>query len=60
VGRPVRKGDDESVLFTVWLPEGSAVKDEMVVTATLKIIQHAPSQINPDGFTEYRLICQDR
>jgi len=46
------KGDDESVLFTVWLPEGSAVEDEMVVTGALKIIQHAPSQINPDGFTE--------
>jgi hypothetical protein len=37
------------VLFTVWLPEGSAVEDEMVVTGTLKIIQHVPSQINPEG-----------
>jgi hypothetical protein len=54
------KGDNESVLFTLWLPEGSAVEDEMVVTGTLKIIQHAPSQINPDGFTEYRLIGESR
>jgi hypothetical protein len=54
------KGDDESVLFTVWLPEGSAVEDVMVVRGTLKIIQHAPSQINPNGFTEYRLICEKR
>jgi hypothetical protein len=54
------KGDDESVLFTVWLPEESAVEDVMVVTATLKIIQHVPSQINPDGFTEYRLLGESR
>jgi hypothetical protein len=32
----------------------------MVVTGTLKIIHHAPSQINPDGFTEYRLIGESR
>jgi hypothetical protein len=32
----------------------------MVVRGTLKIIRHVPSQINPDGFTEYRLICQSR
>jgi hypothetical protein len=55
-----RKGDDESVLFTVWLPEGSAVEDEMVVRGTLKIIRPAPSQINPHGFTEYRLIGESR
>jgi hypothetical protein len=54
------KGDDADVLFTLWLPEGSAVEDEMVVTGTLKIIRHAPSQINPDGFAEYRLICESR
>jgi hypothetical protein len=54
------KGDDADVLFTVWLPEGSAVEDEMVVRGSLKIIRHAPSQINPDGFTEYRLMCGSR
>jgi hypothetical protein len=54
------KGDDESVLFTLWLPEGSAVEEVMVVTGTPKIIWHAPSQINPDGFTEYRLIGESR
>jgi hypothetical protein len=48
------------MLFTVWLPEGSEVEDEMVVTGTFKIIRHAPSQINPDGFTEYRLIGERR
>jgi hypothetical protein len=32
----------------------------MVVTGALKIIRHAPSQINPVGFTEYRLICDSR
>jgi hypothetical protein len=54
------KGDEESVLFTVWLREGSAVEDEMVVTGALKIIERAPSQINPNGFTEYRLIGESR
>jgi hypothetical protein len=54
------KGDDADVLFTLWLPEGSTVEDVMVVTGTLKIIRHAPSQINPAGFTEYRLVCQSR
>jgi hypothetical protein len=52
------KGDDDSILFTLWLPEGSAVEEVMVVRGTLKIIQHAPSQINPDGFTEYRLTAR--
>jgi hypothetical protein len=50
----------KSVLFTLWLPEGSETEDEMVVTGTLKIIQHAPSQINPMGFTEYRLVGESR
>jgi hypothetical protein len=54
------KGDDADVLFTLWLPEGSAVEDVRVVTGTLKIIHHARSQINPDGFTEYRLLGERR
>jgi hypothetical protein len=54
------KGDDADVLFTLWLPEGSAIEDEMVVRGTLKIIRHTPSQISPDGFTEYRLIGESR
>jgi hypothetical protein len=32
----------------------------MGVTGTLKIIHHTPSQINPQGFTEYRLLGESR
>jgi hypothetical protein len=41
---------DENRLYTVWLPEGQEVKDEMVVEAVLVVLYHRRAAI-----IEYRL-----
>jgi hypothetical protein len=53
------KGDDEAVLYTIWLPEGSVVADEMLVRGSLVVIKH-PASGDFAGFTEYRLRCESR